>query len=403
MSVALYKNPKGALVTHGSYSARELFRYCPRKFQLQRVQGWREIEQRASLWFGKCIESAIQAYEENGRQPGAAPGLFETHWENIKNLKEFSKLTYTNKEISWESLLRAGREMMLLYEIRVPELPISQTPKTLFQVPLHKTIFPGSELAVLSNTAYLDMITYPEWDHLLLPRLDPDFERGAYDKRPLIIDIKTSGVALDTDLVALDPQLAEYAWQSRIPDVAFLWFVKHGHELESGSHVTLLASVGAWPAGTELIVLAIIKNDENVIERIYLGDEEAVYELKAALKPFKPRSKVYDAAKESFLREHVASGFVSCVTPPSITKQRLQFSAARISDSDIDETGRAVGMDTMEMLRSHEDNFYPKTGGVRFPNQKCKFCQMRGICLNRSELRDSMLVRTGDEWLEGEE
>ncbi len=92
VNIALYSNPSGQDVPQGSYSAREKFRYCPRKFQLSYTQGWKQKEQRASTWFGKTLEAAIQSYEENGRQRGTGPGLFEERWEKVKCVKEFDRL-----------------------------------------------------------------------------------------------------------------------------------------------------------------------------------------------------------------------------------------------------------------------------------------------------------------------
>jgi len=37
---------------------------------------------------------------------------------------------------------------------------------------------------------------------------------------------------------------------------------------------------------------------------------------------------------------------------------------------------------------------------VRFPNERCGFCSMRWICLNRPEERDKLLTKRGEEWLD---
>ena len=390
---AIYTNPSGQPVTQTSYSQRESFRFCPKQYELRYSKGWMRKEQKASKWFGKALESAIQAFEENGRQPGTGAGLFEQQWNRIKLLKEFSRLTYTKTEGSWESLLRAGCEMMMLYEIRLPSLPIAVRPRPQFQVPLKKQIFPGTELDVLTNKAYVDILAFPDVLHPALPSITAD---NVDSKRPLIIDIKTSGVDLEMDLVRLDPQLAEYAWQVRIPDVAFLWFVKRGHELKRDDQVALLQQVGGVPAGTTLYVLGF-DEDESISNRVFLGNIGDLKELELATKGL--RGKQLSQVKQTFFAD---PDILRCCTA-SVTKQRLQFVAVRLTETELDEVGRRVGFDTVQMVEAHRTGFYPKLGGIRFPNQKCNFCEMRGICLDRPELRDELLTRAGEEWLDGDE
>jgi hypothetical protein len=423
---ALYTNHKGQPVTHSSYSARQTFKKCPREFELTRIQGWSDKERRAAPLFGKCVEAGAQFHEDNSRKPGTAVERFVSLWNEVKLLPEFLQLRYTDSENGWESLLRAGTEMMKLYEIRAPFLPISTNPKALWQQTLRKQLFPGSELKDLENKAVLDLLSYPRWNHPLLPKIDQPTE-DLY--RPLIIDIKTSGEDLSTDLIALDPQLTEYAWQGRIPDIAFLWFVKRGHELRKGSRVTLLEEYkkytvptckdcGAveteeqkqldkdcrcggqferqtrvWHAGYELIVLTV-DNDT-----AYVGEYSAYTEYDAALKGL--RGKARDAAEMAHLIVAEDAGKVAAVGVSSLTKQRLQFAAARLTEADMNEIGRDVAQTTVEMVRAHREGYYPKLAGIRFPNQKCNYCSMRFICLNRPDERDRNLTRKGEEWLDG--
>jgi hypothetical protein len=295
-------------------------------------------------------------------------------------------------------LLRAGREMMRLYEIRAPFLPISRNPPALWQPVLRKKIFPGSQLDKLENKAIVDILSFPRWDHPLLPKIEQPGLPGivTFDCRSLIIDMKTSGVDLDTRLVMLDPQLAEYAWMARIPDVAFLWFVKHGHELRKGSRVTLLETPKntAFYAGFELLVVALGEHND-----VFLGDGAAVQAYTDTLKGI--RGKAREAAEAAHLVSGVVSGKLIHVQDSAITKQRLQFAAARFTEEDMNDIGRDVAQTTVEMVRANDEAYYPKLAGIRFPNQKCNFCSMRWICLNMPEERDKNLSRKGEEWLDG--
>lgn len=394
-AVRLYTNALGQDVTHGSYSARESFRYCPRQFELTRVQGYGQKEQRASAWFGKAVEAAIEYFELQGRRLHAAEEKFAETWQAIGGLKEAKDFTYTDSEGNWEALLRAGTEMMMLYEIRAAHLPISTLPKARFQVPLHKTIFPNSPLEVLSNKAYVDVISYPEWNHPLLVKVPNPTARV----RPLIIDIKTSGADLETDIVGLDPQLAEYAWQSRIHDVAFLWFVKRSHEIKKGSRVTMLREASGTLAGREFTVLGV---EEKPGTHVFVARTAACFKrFDDMLEGFSsPNTNIAKAAKAGFFETD--EDVIAC-QPKLITKQRLQFGTARLSEQDVNEAGMALGQTTIEMMQATKTGIYPKTGGIRFPNQKCKFCAMRPICAGDSEARDRLLTRKGEEWLDGKD
>ena len=419
----LYVNVKGQPVTHGSYSARSTFNKCPRQFQLERLDGWNDKVKRAAPLFGKCVEAGVQAYEESGRVANIGVRRFEELWAQVRQSVDFADLVYTATEGSWEQLNRAGNEMMRLYEIRCVYLPISTEPKTLFQQVLRKPIFPGTNLAILENKAVLDMLTFPKWNHKMLapagvvPNCDKCAARWScaleadgpefipceqHFHRPLIIDMKTSGCDLDEYLVALDPQLAEYAWQARIPDIAFLWFVKHGHGLKKGSRVTLLEEIHSFGAGMELYVLACDKPDEEepgAEAMWFVGNYAALAGYDAELKGL--RGKIRTTREAQYLVSCVADNSVVHCSGAQLTKQRIQFATARLTQQDMDDAGRSVAQTTVEMVRAHEEGYYEKQAGIRFPNEKCQFCAMRWICLNRPEDRDKYLTKRGEEWLDG--
>jgi PD-(D/E)XK nuclease superfamily len=390
----LYRNADGKNVTHSSYSSRSTFKKCPREFQLTRIQGWWSRENRAAPLFGKCIEAGLQAFEENDRRPGSGVKVFQKLWEDVKLTPEFKTLVYTACEGDWEQLHKSGTEMMLLYEVKAPKLPIV---KPIFQQKIRKTIFPGTNLAMLENVAILDILSFPPWNHPMLP-ITPDGLSDLVNGRPLIIDVKTSGKDFPTELVALDPQLAEYAWQTRIPDVAFLWFVKVGHGFKRGSRITTLRKCGALWAGWEGFVLDTGEPDAAGRMWVYVGSYDTLQKYEEAIKGL--RGKARDAAEQNFLDGGRADGSIVSVSDLDLTKQRLQFAAARLPEKEMDDVGRSVAQATVEMVRAHEQDFYEKVPGVRFPNERCNFCAMRWICLNKPEERDKNLTRRGEEWLD---
>src|SRR5258708_5704570 len=241
----LYINSNGDEITRHSYSAGLEFDQSPIKFYLRRILGWRERDSKAALLFGRALESAIQFYHEHDGHGGVEEfvRLWVVHKAN-------DKLVYTAREGNWESLNRAGMEMMKLYAIRQPSLPIPLN--TRFQRDFLKEVFPGHErFGGIDFYGKLDAMPNAAPDHPMLVPIPWKESYGLF--RPLIVDIKTSGVDLDDTkgIVAHDLQLRTYSWLTGIFDVAFLWFKKSGHELQKGTSITLLEDAGGHPAGSE--------------------------------------------------------------------------------------------------------------------------------------------------------
>ena len=395
----LYRNSQGKDVTHTSYSSRSTFRKCPRQFQLERIHGWSDKSQRGAPLFGKCIEAGLQAYEESGRVHESGIKVFRRLWEEVKLTPGFEHLIYTATETSWDQLMKSGEQLMLLYELKAPHLPIV---KPLFQQRIRKTIFPGTNLCMLENVAVLDILSFPPWDHKMLSPITQQDAQGGHDDqhpyRELIIDVKTAGKDFPTALVSLDPQLAEYAWQTRIPDVAFLWFVKCSLGFKRGSRIALLVARPPLWAGWEGFVLDV-SEDEKGAQALSIGSWDALQKYEAAVKGV--RGKKLDELKQNLILTGHGDGSILTVAPSDVTKQRIQFAAARLTEEDMDEVGRSVAQTTVEMVRAHEQDFYEKQPSVRFPNERCGFCSMRFHCLHDADGRDKNLTRRGEEWLDG--
>lgn len=432
----LYINHKGESVRTGSYSAREEYTFCPEKFNLHRRQGYSEKISRISLQFGKCVEAGVAAFHNNNLRKGAAVEMFTTLWEKLKTTKDFDEFTYSKKEHGFDELWRMGREMMALYEAVAPSLPIREPQ---FQVNAKKEIFPKTELAGLWNTAYLDILSKAPWDHPLLPKVEGLV--GVEDTiRPLIIDVKTSGVELREDLVGLDPQLREYAWQRRIPDVAFLWFQKMGLSISKGDLVSSLENgqkyivasvekdvngnpenVRVFPSAASMqkfqetakaifddraLAIEIIDKEEVVFDAALKGLRGKVREaLKAEQEPARvDLSSRKEVVERDIAERHdaaLAAAGMLVLPVSSVTKQRIQFAAARLTQKEMDDAGKHVGQTTVQMVHSEKTNYFPQTGGIRWPHNPCVMCCMQGLCANKPELVAERLVKSGEEWLEG--
>lgn len=203
MSAILYTKKDGKGVTTFSHSAGQTFNNCRRRFQLEKIGGWKEKVKKAALAFGIAIESSIQHYHTNGLVKNTAAAKFDELWKIHEENKE---LDY-GKDGGWDNLAKIGNTLMGMYEIQLPDLPIKEP---IFQLNYLKNVFPGTVYDGIKFTAYVDMLT-------TLP-----------NGEKMLVDIKTAGQSLSEipNIASMDPQLRKYAWVSGVQNVAFLNLVK---------------------------------------------------------------------------------------------------------------------------------------------------------------------------------
>lgn len=375
MSAILYTSSKGHPVNTHSYSSGSTFRSCRRKYYLEKAQGWKERENKASRRFGECVESAIQFFHASNCKPLSGVDELKRLWLLHKDVKD---LSYTSKEGSWQDLYQMGGEMLALYEIKWVSFGY-RAPK--FQLNFRKEICPGSYLAGLDFTAYIDM-------------------HAQTDSGPVVIDIKTAALPLDVDprMLTLDPQLRSYSWVSGVPQVAFLWFAKSRPEsYMKGNTATLLADVGKFKAGEEVRVLRAAEMS-TIVEVLSDADFELFEKEAKGLK-----GKALETKKQEFAEQHAVA-----VGSGQLTKQRLQYVQVRIPDDDIREAGEAIAGEIADIYASNQKNSWPKEPSVRFPDQKCTFCKFQPICIGDDKTRDETLYqitsasaaeKPADDWL----
>jgi hypothetical protein len=389
--MSLYTSASGREVNHLSYSAISDYDYCPELFRLSRIEGYVDKEKRAAFSFGNCVESAIQFFHENGLKAGEGIDEFKRLWLKWKDIP----LVYSDQEGSWFDLLNMGASLLRLYEVRLPDLPI-KNPK--FQLNYKKPLWPGTELADLEFTSFIDILSTLE------------------DGGRIIVDVKTAKSPLPDipGILALDPQLKDYAWATGIKEVAFLWLVKGRPSFKHGDTISLLEDAGNFKAGQELVVAKFTSPKDAVVVSegvkaspavpwlLLAGTTEVVRKMDEELE--KISGKGSKERTEALYAEYAADGRLVYASQDGVSKTRLQFLEATIPDKDIPEAGQFIGHRMLQIKSSVESNFFPKTGGLRFPNQKCPSCRMRGLCLGRQDLVDQLLVKIGpkvqeDDWL----
>lgn len=404
----LYENAKGFPVKTHSFSGGEDWRFCPRKYKLARVVGWREREQRVATEFGKTIEAAIQAHLLRGH---ALVEAFHGAWRNFKPGIEAdcthgkerpcsackaqgarnAALVYTDKERDWARMEEMGVGLMRLFGAILPSLPLV---KPRFAIELKKEVFPGTVLDGIYFNAILDILCSPPACHPLLPNVKADF--NIQNSRPLVVDVKTTSRAYPSEpgIVGLDNQLAAYSWASGVPDVAFLTFVKASPELERGTEVRALIDWKGVKAGADLVCIEPV--DDGAAWLLLPKQEEAL----SALKEF---TNGLSGKLRTQKRMEFALHAGLALQANAVTTQRIQFLPARIAEEDAAEAGRSIGKQIAEIHAAAKAGDFPKTGGIRWPNDRCLNCQMRGICSHNDELRDALVYKLDEQWLEGEE
>ena len=373
---ALYINSKGYEVTRHSYSGSSEFNDCARRYYLHRVAGWQEREQSAAMEFGKALEYAITVFHVEGENLQLALEAFVDQWAPFWGHTE---LVYSKKHVSWENLKAVGQEMLRLYAIKYPNFPYTvENPEKSFQVQKNIEVFPGTNLAGIELTSYIDLIV-----KMKPASVDPSLE----DDRT-VLDMKVSSSHCP-QLVSLDPQLRTYAWTTGIPTCGFLWFEICSRLLGVGDEVTFLGVEdihGKFRPGQKLFVLS---EDFNTIplvpESVYVVDDVKVVESLKAIKGQKASDKT---ARLDYITKNGVSVPVSALTVQSIEVRTATFSQASTEDMR-----KQVEQDIVRIVHASEQDFWPMQSGIRWPNDKCVTCCMRGICTGNDTLRDELVSR----------
>lgn len=391
----LYIDSNGDEKTRHSYSAGIEFDTSPLKFKLKRILGWREKDSKAALLFGRALESAVQFYHENEGKGGVEE--FVRLWVAHKNN---DKLTYTAKEIDWHNLNQAGMDMMKIYAIRQPSLPIPMN--TRFQREFLKEVFPGDErLGGIEYYGKLDAMPNVDPHHLLLPKIEWKESDGLF--RPVIVDMKTSGMAVDYEPgeVAYDIQLRSYAWLTGVFDVALLTFLKNPSTgLKKGSTVTLLADAEReLKAGDEAIV-AVVNKDEQFT--VYLLKDDAAMDQLDLAQGRKDNgnldtTKAATERKQAWIEQH------GILMPQyKLSRQRLQFASGRVSKASAADAGRIAAGQIVRIVNAWEQNDYPNTFGIRYPHDDRRDPFFQAFVKGDNVFRDSWFEQRNDEFFEDE-
>ena len=386
----LYVNSKGSAWRKHSYSAGNDFDSSPYKYYLKKILGWKEKDNKARLKFGRALEEAIQFHHDNGT--GGVED-FLRRWETWKDEKD---LVFTKVEKDWVNLNRIGHEMMRLYLLRLPSLPIPLGGQTVFQREYCREVFPGDpNYGEIEDAGKMDIIAYVQPDHPMLPKVEWKAEYGPL--RSVIVDIKTSGIDFPETpgIAAFDKQLRRYSWLTDIRDVALLWFKKTGTSLSKGSSVTLLEDGGfdGFRAGDEAVVAHIGSKGVWLVRNDYFLTvmEDAQGRKEGRL----DTTKIAVERKAKWLYEN------GIVVPESyLTRQRIQFNAGLVTKESAEEAGLIAARQIVQIVNAWKTKQWPNNFGIRFPSDDSRDPYFRAFVLGDTMYRDQNFIKTKEETLD---
>ena len=383
----LYVTTRGIPWRKHSYSAGNDFAQSPLKYYLRRVCGWRERDNKAAFKFGRALEEAVQFYHENNATRGIE--TFVSKWAMHKDDKE---LKFSKTEKDWANLNRCGIDMMKLYIILQPTLPIPMGAQSVFQREYAKEVYPGDpNYGEIEDAGKLDIVCYVDPAHPALPKMEWKKEYGIL--RPLIVDIKTGAKDFHEaqGMARYDLQLRRYSWLSGIRDVAFLWFKKAGTNLSKDNEVTLLVDAGLHKAG-QTVIIATSETEDG----IWVVSTEYLLTAMEEAQGRKADGKL-DTTKAAMQRKEMWLTQNACKVPTdAVTRCRLQFNAARITDDEANAAGRIAGQQIQGIVNAWKTNIWDNTFGVRFPNDGTNDPYFQAFVLNDEKFRELNFVKSDE-------
>ena len=179
-----------------NYSYTQIGQYlgCPRRYRYRYLDGWREEDTRAAMFFGRAFEQAIAALF---RLEDPAPVLYD-QWGPCKDMN----LIYPGND-TWDRMLHQG--IQLLERFAQEDRVRISDPHSNQQIQFTRPLGSGNNFV-----SYIDAI-------------------GELDGTPCVLEWKTSSARYADQpdgVFALDPQLICYSWMSGISEVAEIVFVR---------------------------------------------------------------------------------------------------------------------------------------------------------------------------------
>lgn len=364
----IYIGPTGWKVFEFSHSQYSKYKQCPKRFEIERIKGWKQ-KPGASLEFGKAIEFSVKSFYTEKREPREA---FESSWnlnnpaliekiladanvpqeEIAKRISMAERLGYPDKE-SWDSMRDAGLGLMGTFA------------RDFEKYPPRKPFFP--EFKRPFNVQ--DKATGNPYQ--TIPDLIDEDGRGKF-----IADLKSLGNLLDDScpgLVANDIQLRTQAAATGIFRVALWNFCRKPKRGDPLTAERICEEVRKLDGSSSFVprVAIYVAREVNSLTIDAAGDFLGISNAQELAKELRQIYKT-DAALKASADEIVAT--LSKLNGP---KYVIQWVEAEIPKEHAFEAIR----EEMSVVPLIQQGWFPRRGGVRFPDNDCVWCPARGLCM----------------------
>jgi PD-(D/E)XK nuclease superfamily len=367
----IYIGPTGWEVYDFSHSQWSTYTGCPKRFQIERVKGWKQ-KPGAALEFGKSVETSVRRFYEEGKRDPLE--TFEVSWElqspqglekvlteagaqreEIEAaLRRLEKTQYPERE-NWESMLASGRGLMSRFKSEWQAFPPRDPAFPSFKNPLKVR----DEATGNSYQAIPDLIDRDEHGHF-------------------IADIKCQGNLVDDSvpgLVITDMQLRTQAAVTRIYRVALWNFCRHAKRRPPLPMERIFEEVRAAIGGTRFQVtqhVALYACRESTGMTIpEAGEYLRIANPKEIAKEWNKFKK--DDPALAALADAVAKTLCDANAP----EYKIQWIEATMPEEHAFEAIR----EEMSVVPLIKAEWFPRRGGVRFPDNQCTWCPARGLCM----------------------
>jgi hypothetical protein len=268
-----------------------------------------------------------------------------------------------------------GTDMIRLYAVIQPILPIPIGGATVFQREYSKEVFPGDpNYGEIEDAGKLDIISYA----------DPN--------DPLIVDIKTSAVDFPEQqgMAAFDSQLRRYSWLTGFRRVALLWFKKCGIGYKKGYSATVLEPHGNFVAGQECVIAKVDDLHAWIVTNDFMVEEMEKAQGRKGTKL--DTTKDAEARQQEWLQKYAAY-----VPLDALTRQRLQFNQGRVSDKSAEDAGLIAGRQIIGIVNATKSKQWPNTFGVRYPHDDRNDSYFRAFILGDETYKATNFVKSDEQ------
>ncbi|HXE42542.1 MAG TPA: PD-(D/E)XK nuclease family protein, partial [Candidatus Baltobacteraceae bacterium] len=328
----IYIGPTGWKVYEFSHSQYSKYKQCPKRFEIERVKGWKQKDG-ATLEFGKAIESSVKAFYLDKADPVESFGtLWDLHRTN-------EKLQYGERE-SWDSFLKHGVGLMREFAA------------TWERFPPRKPVFPQfkNPLKILDEASGNHYQTIPDL-------IDQD-ERGHF-----IADLKSLGNLINDEvpmLVANDMQLRTQAAATQIYRVALWNFCRSPKRADALTSEQIYAEVRAGLGAMRYLniqqVALLAARETNGLTIDGAAEFLGISNPKDVTKEWKAATKADQSLAD------LAGEIVKALATQNQPRYIIQWVEATITQAHALEAVR----EEMSVVPLIQQGYFPRRGGVRF-------------------------------------